>query len=362
MGICQKITKQKVFLETSFLKFPNSGIGNYLNIFLKGSENLREVEFINRDRVFKFFLLGFVTNLSRKIRFIRIIEDYFYRLFLLQFFLFFQKRNFLLIYPYHNIYLPFSKSKYITTIHDLVFLERPEYYSGFNLWINKNLLKWSINNNKAIIAVSLDTKKKIKKKLYETKSIHIIYNCYQKSLLDFKYEPLPNKNPFIFYFGGVDLRKDLTLMFRIYRLYKSKYGGNLDLVCTKRRDNYEQILDRQLIPSETIFLGDISEKELINYICNCQGVFYLSDYEGFGRPIMEASTFRKPIITKNLPSYQEIPDSNLLIISNEKEGIEKLQLIEKNRTQIQTRPQLNPKFTEDSSISNFQSIISNYIS
>ena len=153
---------KKLILETSFLESPFSGIGNYLSIYLKGSKNFEKVEHINCTKVYNYFKLSIVNDLAKKNRLIRILRDYFYRLFLLQIFLL-KEKDFVFISPYHNLYLPISKKKYITTIHDLVFIEKPEYFTGIVFYINKFLLKWSIKNNLAIITVSLDTKKRIQK-------------------------------------------------------------------------------------------------------------------------------------------------------------------------------------------------------
>lgn len=352
---------KKLILETSFLESPFSGIGNYLSIYLKGSKNFEKVEHINCTKVYNYFKLSIVNDLAKKNRLIRILRDYFYRLFLLQIFLL-KEKDFVFISPYHNLYLPISKKKYITTIHDLVFIEKPEYFTGIVFYINKFLLKWSIKNNLAIITVSLDTKKRIQKYCRPKQEIHHIYNSYPENYSNWIINKNINDNQdFLLYFGGVDPRKNIPQLFNIFKTYNKSHGGKLKLVCTKTKESYQQLKGVTHIPDEVVFLGEISNHELMNHISQSIGVIYLSEYEGFGRPIMEATAFGKPILVKNLAVYKEIEGAQLIIIEDEKSGIIALLELESMPKSQKCELDLKPKFIQTNNESTFIKIIEKYI-
>jgi glycosyltransferase involved in cell wall biosynthesis len=356
--------KTKIFLETSFLDYPHSGIGNFLSTYIEGSKDFESIEYLNKSKIYRYFRLSIATALARKFKIFRRFEDYFYRFILLQLYLLFQPEDYLIISPYHNLYLPYSKKKYVTTVHDLVFIEKPELFFGFSFILNKFLLNWSLNNSKVIITVSEDTKKRIENKISSKTIIHIVYNSYPSLFHDYQIPDLGKvNNPYILYFGGADPRKDLSLMFKIYETYKIVGKGNLKLFCTKFREDYEIFLDKRQHLDENIeFLGEISTENLVNNIINCEAIFYLSDYEGFGRPVMEAAAFNKSIIVKNLDVFKEITKVNTLIVDDLDSGVKVLlQLEKKSVLESKVKLSLDQKFLLSSNISRFQNIIKQYI-
>ena len=356
--------KTQIFLETSFLDYPHSGIGNFLSTYLEGSKEFESLEYLNKSKIYRYFRLSILTALARKFKFFRIFVDYFYRFILLQIYLLFQAKDYLIISPYHNLYLPFSKEKYVTTVHDLVFIEKPDLFSGFSFSLNKFLLNWSLNNSKVIITISEDTKKRIENIICNKKVIHIVYNSYPSFFYDYQIPDIVKvDNPFILYFGGADPRKDLSLMFKIFDTYKRVGKGNLKLFCTKFREEYEIFFEHTQYLNENIdFLGDISTENLVYNIINCEAIFYLSDYEGFGRPVMEAAAFNKTVIIKNLDVFKEIPNVNTLIVDELDSGVKILLQLEKNiGLKNNVKLSLNQKFLVSNNISRFQNIIKQYI-
>jgi glycosyltransferase involved in cell wall biosynthesis len=245
-----------------------------------------------------------------------------------------------------------------------VFIEKPEFFSGVTFMLNRFLLNWSINNSKAIITVSEDTRKKIQNNLNRKANVHIVYNCYPSIFYDYHFPELLKVDvPFVLYFGGSDPRKNLSLMFKIFEIYKDKAKGNLKLLCTKFREDYEIFLeDTQQLHRDIDFLGEISPEHLINKIIYSKAIFYLSDYEGFGRPVMEAAAFDKPIITKNLDVFKEITNANTLIVEDIDSGVNILKQLEKvSGLKSKYSISLNPKFLTSSNVLRFQNVVKQYI-
>ena len=55
-----------------------------------------------------------------------------------------------------------------------------------------------------------------------------------------------------------------------------------------------------------VSLGFVSEEELLAFYSSCEINIYLSDYEGFGLPVIEAQFFGKPVITSYNSSLIEV--------------------------------------------------------
>ena len=76
--------KTKILLETSFLDYPHSGIGNFLLTYIEGTKEFESIEYINKSKIYRYFRLSIVSALARKFKNFKRFEDYFYRFILLQ--------------------------------------------------------------------------------------------------------------------------------------------------------------------------------------------------------------------------------------------------------------------------------------
>lgn len=151
-------------------------------------------------------------------------------------------------------------------------------------------------------------------------------------------------------------------MFEIFKTYKENLGGELNLVCTKTKESYQNLIGENEIPQGTYFVGDLSSNELITKLSGCTGVVYLSGYEGFGRPIMEGAAFQKPIIVMNLDVYQEIPGAKLYVVKNKDSGIKALEKLEKfQKEQRPSKPILNPLYISQNNEVAFEKLLKHYL-
>lgn len=228
------------------------------------------------------------------------------------------------IYFYPHFDLPlFINRKSIFVVHDLFPLVMKDYVQEkvflkrlyFKMMIKFNLMK----NNTSCICVSNNTKLDIQKYItnnYNNK-LHVIY---EDNLLDFGNsiqirEKIASsvKEKFLFYIGARRKHKNIKMMIDIFNILieKKLYNGYFYIAGSEK--NFELDIDNYVKDNKNIKLfGKISDSELSLIYKNMDCLFFLSEYEGFGLPIVEASKLNKKIITSNKGSCPEVlPESGL---------------------------------------------------
>lgn len=113
--------------------------------------------------------------------------------------------------------------------------------------------------------------------------------------------------PFILMPTGNDPRKNNKRGVEAFARFNEERGNNYSLVVTSFFDEQEIASLREL-SDKTIFTGNISGEEL-NYLYNeADGLFFPSEYEGLGLPILEAVEAGKPVACSNVSVFREIAE------------------------------------------------------
>lgn len=228
---------------------------------------------------------------------------------------------------YHGLSqeLPFaiqhSKIKTVVTIHDLIFLKYPQYYS----WLDRKIYKWKSQTacfvSNKIIAISETTKKDIIEQYkIDPEKIDVIYqSCHdqfktkwsdaQLSSIKSKLE-LPEK--YVLYVGTIEGRKNLATL--IKSMVHIENDCHLVVVGDKKRyykKEIEPLLRRLNLHHRVKFLECLSFNDLPGVYQNAEVFVLPSYYEGFGIPIIEAMYSNIPVIAATGSCLEESggPDS-----------------------------------------------------
>ena len=125
--------------------------------------------------------------------------------------------------------------------------------------------------------------------------------------------PLPEKRdgaPFFLYVGGLDPRKSVDLLLRVYFRLRADGGTRTPLVITGSRRHAPPQL--QLLLNEGIqkgwveYLGYVNEPTLARLYTEAIALVYPSRYEGFGMPPLEAMSLGCPVIACRSTSVPEV--------------------------------------------------------
>ena len=203
------------------------------------------------------------------------------------------------------IFKNWGEIKTIVTIHDLIFLKYPTYYTFFDRHIYNLKFKFACKKADKIIAVSEKTKADIINfyKIPENK-IEVIYQSCNEvfkkevSVVDQKkiLEKYQISKPFLLSVGTLEPRKNQVSIITAFSKIARK---DFDLVLIGKGKKYKNQLE-SLIKKENIqnvkILGNVTLKDLPAIYQASELFIYISLYEGFGIPILEALASKKPVI------------------------------------------------------------------
>ena len=128
-----------------------------------------------------------------------------------------------------------------------------------------------------------------------------------KSLVRQKYA---EGSEYFLFVGALHPRKNLINLFKAFERFKQMTSGKHKLLVVGEkkwwtqqiREAYEQCANKK----EIIFTGRLNSGELSQVMASAFALTYVSYFEGFGIPIVEAFRCGVPVITSNVTSMPEI--------------------------------------------------------
>lgn len=331
-NICIKKTLN-IGIDGNLLVGQRTGMGNVLYNIIK--------EFYNNDYKYEFTiyipnnsskeLIEFIKARGFKVRVLKKTNYVFWEQFILPYYAVKDDID-IMWFPYNTGSL-FIRCKTIITIHDMIFMENNNMnfkaktlYKRFGAIYRKFIVPKVAKKSYKIITVSEQSKKDIIKYLpSEVNKISVIYNgCkLKKSYLSnnewnsFKDSNNIN-NEYILAFGSIETRKNSMMTLRVFEKIKKNYKQNIDLVFFgfkgwRNSEEYKYVLENKI--SNVIFLEYISEEELNSLYKNAKVFMYISLYEGFGLPVLEAMNNKTLVITSNTSCLPEIAGNAAILVN-----------------------------------------------
>jgi glycosyltransferase involved in cell wall biosynthesis len=203
---------------------------------------------------------------------------------------------------------PPSKSKKVTTVHDLSPLLFPQETSTQILEVFKAKMSWSVKECDKIICVSQSTANDLQT-LYKVSSsrISVIPEALPSRLLISPRKK--NISPFVLAIGARQPRKNITALVTAFTLYQSKYNLPQTLIIVGEKPDHVITNNPQII-----FTGHISDQELVDYLSSASVFVYPSLYEGFGLPILGAFYHKVPVVASNCSSIPEVTGRAAILV------------------------------------------------
>ena len=231
-------------------------------------------------------------------------------------------------FVFHSTYYRYCRNKNainITTVHDFTY----EYYTrGLQKWVHCRQKHAAIRNSDYVICISETTKRDLLKFLPDTnpEKIQVIYNGVSD-----EYCVLPK----------IEIEKTQQRYgnFALFVGFRSGYKNFENAVLSvKNTDLNLLIVGGELTKAEKLFVtNELGENRFfaltripnneLNVLYNAAHcLLYLSLYEGFGIPVLEAQRAGCPVVALNVPSVAEIiGDKQMLVQKNSaKEIVEKI--------------------------------------
>jgi len=132
--------------------------------------------------------------------------------------------------------------------------------------------------------------------------------------------------PYFVTFGGNARRKNAHATLDAFAIACARHGdirlAVVGLGNAKVREQYQNAADRLGIGNRVDLLGYVSDEDLDDLYAHTHGLLYLSLYEGFGLPVLEAMARGAPVIASNTTSIPEVAgDAASLVDPTDREAI-----------------------------------------
>ncbi|MFP3590702.1 glycosyltransferase family 4 protein [Chryseobacterium sp. SIMBA_038] len=245
--------------------------------------------------------------------------------------------------------------KKVVTIHDLIFVRYPQYYSFFDRKIHLWKFKKAAQTADKIIAISEQTKRDIIQYLKVPESkIEVIYQGCHHAFKENQSEEfiqetkekfnLPER--FILNVGTIEERKNLL------NVVKAIDKTEIPLVVVGKKTKYfsktEEYIRKNKMEKQIHFLEGVSMDELA-VIYKLADIFvYPSFFEGFGIPVIEALFSKTVTITSNTSCLPEAggPDSVYIDPKNHLDIQSKIKFLWDNESERKRRADKGFEFVQ----------------
>ena len=230
----------------------------------------------------------------------------------------------------HLDLLTTSKIPRVITVHDISFLQYPEFFSKkYHLWSWLQNQVAQIRSAQHIIAVSEYTKHDLITELQiPPEKITVIHSGINPSFSQLSpSDPLlvayakrhALHKPFFLYLGTIESRKNIPLLIRAFDEYKqdSRWAA-YELVIAGRPGHGASEIERLARASShhasIRFISDVKDDERVILYNLARCFVFPSFFEGFGFPPLEAQACGTPVIASNRTSLPEMLGNSALLI------------------------------------------------
>ena len=219
-----------------------------------------------------------------------------------------------------------AKCKQLPVIHDINFLHYPKdlkpltarYYNYFFPKFAKAATR--------IATVSEFSKTEIAKHYgIDQNKIDVVYNgindfvkvCTVEEKLNSKLKYCAGQDYFL-HIGSLSPRKNIPTLIKAFAEFKKESASKMKLVLAGANfwglAAIHEVIKKLGIEGEVIFTGRLADEELAVVLGSAKALLFVSYYEGFGIPLLEAMQAEVPIICSNISALPEIAGDAALLV------------------------------------------------
>jgi glycosyltransferase involved in cell wall biosynthesis len=198
-----------------------------------------------------------------------------------------------------------SSAPLVVTFHDLAVLRHPEAFNAWTRRYSALMLPRVARAATAIVAVSEFTKRELIELLsVPAEKVRVIPNGVAAS---FRREGSASEGDYVLAVSTLEPRKNLQTLVDAFaraelgdcelRVVGARGWGGVDV-------NGERVR----------YLGFVPDEELASLYRGARCVAYVSRYEGFGLPVLEALACGAPVVAADLPPIRELANSTAVTV------------------------------------------------
>lgn len=220
-----------------------------------------------------------------------------------------------------------APTRSLPVIHDLAFEHYPKDVPLLTSQFYRRYFPLYARKANRIATVSQYSKQDISKR-YEipASKIDVVYNGANNS-----FKPVPEKkikeikalwtggHDFFIYVGALHSRKNISNLLKAFDHFCEKNGSEVKLLIVGRKawgtSEMEKTFNEMHYRKQVIFTGRQRLNQLKDLVASATAMTYLSYFEGFGIPLVEAMAAGVPVITSNCSSLPEVGGKAALTVN-----------------------------------------------
>lgn len=220
-----------------------------------------------------------------------------------------------------------SEVKTVVLVHDIAYKHFPDQVSFFIRKFYQNFQHRYLQKADQVLTVSHFVKNDLVDKIgIPARKIQVAHNgcssnfspsdSLTKKEIREKYT---NGQPYFFYVGAVHPRKNIHGLISAFDIFKEKTKAPHQLLIGGRfawqTGEVKTAYDNAKHQKDIKFLGFVEEEELPKLIGSAFTFIYVSFFEGFGLPLLEAMECEVPLITSNISSMPEVAEDAAILVN-----------------------------------------------
>jgi glycosyltransferase involved in cell wall biosynthesis len=215
----------------------------------------------------------------------------------------------------------------LIVMHDLAFEHFPEQVPGLVRAYYKKYMPLFARKASAIATVSGFSKQDIVKRYgIDEEKITVTYNGANEL-----YHPLTEEEvkvvrarwtdgqEYLVYVGSMHPRKNVDGLLKAFEMFKQRSDSKVKLLLVGRMawqtGSIKGQLDEMKFRDDVVFTGHLDPTDLKNALGGALALTYVSWFEGFGIPILEAMQMDVPVLCSNTSSMPEVAGEAALVVN-----------------------------------------------
>ncbi|MEE8125040.1 MAG: glycosyltransferase family 1 protein [Nitrospirales bacterium] len=228
----------------------------------------------------------------------------------------------LIHFPYDSC-LAIKRGKFVVTLHDVkpLLFPKPSKIFDWKRLLKKMVLPHPLRQIDHIVTVSECSRRDIMERLEVSGDrITVIYQGVDLERFSphvrFQVEE-GSVTPYVLCVAGADPTKNVKNLIIAFSLLPAEIRERHHLVLVGdvgRQGEIRQMVKQREIEKQTVYTGVVSDERLASLYQQASVFVFLSLYEGFGLPVLEAMACGCPVISSNTSSLPEVVgDAGILV-------------------------------------------------
>ena len=222
-----------------------------------------------------------------------------------------------------------TKIPTVLVIHDLAFEHYPQFIDKISSAYYRHFTPKYCQKATKITTVSNYSKQDIITRYgINAEKIQVTYNGVKNQFklisdqekINVRQQFSEGKEYFV-YAGSLHPRKNIARLFQAFDAFKKATHAEYKLVIAGNKGWMMQEIDEAYnalrFKNDVIFTGHLNTEDLSKVVAAAKAMVYVSLFEGFGIPIIEAMKCHVPVITSSTSSMPEVAGDAALIVNPE---------------------------------------------